>query len=83
MLERLIRRSQSYKVSLTHAINLKDPDFKLLHQISRTDFGQKWDDQNAGFDVEMSFTWLDWRIMDILRSKIDFVTNDFSEKRLL
>ena len=83
MLERLIRRNQAYKTAVSHALSLNNSNFKLLHQINKIDFGQKWTDQNAGFDVELSFTWLDWRIMDILQSKIDFVTEDFSELRLL
>ena len=68
VLERLIRRNQAYKGELIHALNLKDYDFKLLYQINKTDFGQKWTDQNASFDVELSFTWLDWRILELIVS---------------
>ena len=80
VLERLIRRNQAYKTALSHAINTKNTSFQLLHQINKIDFKQRWNDQNSSFDVELSFTWLDWRIMDIVQSNADFATKDFGER---
>ena len=64
-------------------MNLNDSQFNLLDKISKIDFCQKWTELNSSFDIELTFTWLDWRIMDLLQSNLDFETNDISEKKLL
>ena len=38
VLERLIRTNQDYKVSMQHAINRKDKNFKILEKINKIDF---------------------------------------------
>lgn len=78
MLERLIRMNQAYKTNLTHALNLKKLDknlnnFKLLPLINKIDFTQPWTDPNSSFDIENTFTWLDWRIIDRVEDpELDF-----------
>ena len=82
MLEKLIRMNQAYKTNLTHALNLKNLDknfnnFKLLPLINKIDFTQHWNDPNSSFDIENSFTWLDWRIIDRVEDpEIDFYIDD-------
>ena len=72
VLERLIRMSQSYKTKLFHAYATKDKNFNLLEQINKIDYSQDWNSQYANFDVEMCFTWLDWRIADLVVTNEDF-----------
>ena len=72
VLERLIRMSQNYKTKLFHALATKDYKFNILEQINKIDYSQDWNDQYSNFDVEMCFTWLDWRIADLVVTKEDF-----------
>ena len=51
--------------------------------INKIDYRQDWGNQNSSFDVELSFTWLDWNIMDIFNSKSSFEIDDFSESQEL
>ena len=86
VLERLIRMNQSYKVNLTHALNRKNAagDFKLLPLINKIDFTQSWTDPNSSFDIENSFTWLDWRIIDRVEDpELDFYIDDIDSAQKL
>ena len=67
VLERLIRVNQQYKTNLQHALNTEkqkyerlNQDFNILTQINKIDYAQLWDSQYSRFDIELSFTWLDW-----------------------
>lgn len=67
MLERLIRVNQQYKTNLQHALNTEKQsyerltqDFNILAQINKIDYAQPWASQYSRFDIELSFTWLDW-----------------------
>ena len=68
--ERLIRLNQHYKSALRHAINLKphetEKDFKvfMLEQIMQIDYEQLWGLIDSFFAVQVSFTWLDWLIVE-------------------
>ena len=64
VLERLIRKNQAYKTGVLHALNLQDEKFELLNVINGVDFLQHWGQPNSSFDVELSYTWLDYRIME-------------------
>ena len=74
VLERLIRQNQSYKVGLQHALNIEKLEvnirnrFNVLHKINRIDYLQPLEDFHSSFDVELSFSWLNWRIMDMLEA---------------
>ena len=48
-------------------MNTNNPKFDLLQLINGVDYDQLLTDYNASFDVQLSFTWLDWRIMDMLQ----------------
>ena len=79
VLPRLIRMNQAYKTNLTHALNRKNADnnFMLLPLINKIDFTQPWTDPNSSFDIENSFTWLDWRIIDRVEDpEVDFYIDD-------
>ena len=76
ILERLIRTNQQYKVGLQHALNLKDKSFSLLTKIFGIDYLQKWGDQQSTFDIELSFTWLSWRIVEQIVGETDFNINN-------
>ena len=81
VLERLIRTNQNYKTNLTHALNLRKKNFNLLPLINKIDFTQPWTHQNSGFDIENTFTWLDWRIIDRVEDPdIDFEIEDIDEE---
>ena len=41
-------------------------NFNILTKINTIDYLQKWGDQYSSFDVELSFTWLDWRILELM-----------------
>ena len=66
ILERLVRNSQAYKVDLVHALNTQNQKFQLSQKINKIDYLQRMSDYDASFDIEMTYTWLDWRIMDLL-----------------
>ena len=72
VLERLIRMSQNYKTTLFHALATEDKKFNILEQINKIDYSQDWNSQYSNFDVEMCFTWLDWRIADLVTQKENF-----------
>ena len=63
VLERLIRLNQRYKVELQHALNLKH-DYNLLASINSIDYLQDWDAVHSSFDIQLSYTWLDWFIAE-------------------
>ena len=77
--------NQSYKINLTHALNRENPEnFQLLPQINKIDYSQPWTDQNSSFDIENSFTWLDWRIIDRVEDpELDFEIDDIDSKQKL
>ena len=66
VLDRLIRMNQEYKRSLITAMTLHDNKYKLLEKISNIDYMQKWGSSHSSFDIQLSFTWLDWRILEQL-----------------
>ena len=66
VLDRLIRMSQDYKTSLEHAVNMGDKTHRILEKINKIDYTQSWGHQESSFDVELSFTWLNWRISDLI-----------------
>ena len=66
VLGRLIRLNQSYKVDSQHSVNLGRQNFNLLNHINSVDFKQNWGDQESSFDIQLSFTWLDWYISDLV-----------------
>lgn len=49
-----------------HALNTQNEAFELRQRINKIDYLQSMNDYQAGFDIEMTYTWLDWRIMDML-----------------
>lgn len=84
VLERLIRMNQSYKTSLSHALNTNQKGFKLLQQINRVDFSQPWTLQDSSFDIENSFTSLDWRIIELVEdADTDFEIKDIEKEQRL
>ena len=65
MLERLIRTNQDYKRYISHALNRKEKGTKLLTKINKIDYLQAFSSFKSKFDVELSFFWLDWRILEL------------------
>ena len=80
VLERLIRINQDYKVSTLHALNQKDHHYNLLSKIYRIDYLQEWGELGSSFDVQMSFTWLDWRIMELIAGETAFDVNSIDDE---
>ena len=81
VLERLIRMNQHYKVKLCHALSgthLSSRGGDILTNINKIDYLQSWDDRMSSFDVELSFTWLDWRIGELLINDADFNIENLS-----
>ena len=78
VLDRLIRMNQDYKTSLQHALNTGDKSHRILEKINKIDYSQDWNVQESSFDVELSFTWLNWRISDLVISddKFNLVNTD-------
>lgn len=83
VLERLIRVNQAYKTELSHALNTQQRDFQILRQINRIDYTKDWGSQSASFDIELSFTWLDWQIMDMVNSDSVFYIEDIDQEQQL
>ena len=63
-IERLNRCNQQYKVDLTHALNTQDEDYKLLSKINKIDYIRPFGSQGESFEIELSFTLLNWRIIE-------------------
>ena len=61
-------------MGVSHALNKEPSDavhikkFNVLEKINKIDYLQKLDDFHASFDIELTFTWLNWRIMEMLES---------------
>ena len=53
---------------MQHAVNTGNSKFNLLEQISRIDYLQSWEGHSSSFEVELSFTTLDWFIADLVNS---------------
>ena len=51
---------------MVHARHLLESKFKILENITKIDYNQKWNSAVSSFDIELSFTWLDWRIIEQL-----------------
>jgi len=68
--DRLILIGQDYKTRLTHLQNLQNTgtasEFNLLANLFRVNYEANWDDPLARFDVELSFTMIDWSLVDQL-----------------
>ena len=66
VLSRLIRTNQRYKKDLHHALNLRKTkeEFNLLTNINRVDYNQPWSNEISSFDLELSYTLLDWLITE-------------------
>ena len=84
--ERLIRRNQAYKVNLAHAkfyTHDKNKKYNLLENIFSIDYLQPWDDVLARFDTEVTFTLLNWRIIDklVADSSFDLENTDVELQR--
>ena len=82
VLERLIRMNQNYKTSLQHAINL-NKKINLLSLFNKIDYTQTWGKQSSSFDVETSFTWLDWRILELITSDAVFSVENVDREQAL
>ena len=84
VLERLVRKSQKYKTNLIHALNTGRRDFRPIQHISAIDFTQPWTEEDSSFDIEMSFTWLDWRIINkVIDPRINVHFEDIDEEQQL
>ena len=60
-----------------------DKDFEVTNLINRVDYLQKWDSKMSSFDVELSFTVLDWLITDkIIFDKNFSVADVETEQRI-
>ena len=58
-------------------------DFNVANLINRVDYLQKWDSKMSSFDVELSFTVLDWLIADKIIYDKDFSVDDVeTEQRI-
>lgn len=58
-------------------------DFNLLEKINKIDFMQTWGRQGSSFDVECSFTWLDWRILELINSHSYFSIENIDTEQAL
>ena len=58
--------NQEYKRSLITAMTLHDKKYNLLEKIQNIDYMQHWGKSSSSFDIQLSFTWLDWRILEQL-----------------
>ena len=43
-----------------------------MANLFKVNYSGDWEDPHAKFDVELTFTWLDWRIVDLLINDPDF-----------
>ena len=66
MLEKLIRANQRYKSKMAFAKSNPKSKLKAENGLYHIDYTQSWTAKDSSFDVEMSFTLLDWRITDLI-----------------
>ena len=45
-------------------MNMHYQNFNLLERIYNIDYMQSWGKTVSSFDIQLSFTWLDWRIIE-------------------
>lgn len=83
VLERLIRMNQSYKTSLQHAINLGDQDFDIFSKIAKIDYLQQWAAQQSRFNIELSFTLLDFKILELILGDNFFTVQSADTEQVL
>ena len=51
-----------------------------MSKIYRINYSRPWSGQDGLFDIELSFTWLDWRITDlIVNPDVDIDLNDMDK----
>ena len=64
-LYRLAFLGQEYKTFVTHQQNIGlDSEFNLLEHLYRVDYSDDWDHIHSRFGLELSFTLLDWFLVD-------------------
>ena len=51
-------------------------NYNLLENINTIDYAQPWTDKSSFFDVELSFTLLDMRIMELILKDDNFSVQD-------
>ena len=73
--------NQDYKCSMNHALNTGNKDFNLLEKINKIDYMMNWGHHSSTFVIELSFTWLDWRICDVVNSAQDFNVGCIDEEQ--
>ena len=37
-----------------------------MSKINKINYSRPWTSENGKFDIELSFTWIDWRIIDLI-----------------
>ena len=81
--------NQKYKVGLLHAMNLglkvykekMGKSFNILSLINTVDYCQSVDENTAKFDVELSYTILDWQIAEQVIKNPLFLLEDVEEEQ--
>ena len=81
VLDRLMRMNQDYKRYVQHSLAQENKRSKILTKISKIDYLQEWSDTYSKFDIELSFTWLDWRIMELEINDDTFDIHDVEDEQ--
>lgn len=55
--------------------------FDILNLINTVDYGQVWNKRGSKFDVELSYTILDWKIAETVISNPNFDISDVEEEQ--
>lgn len=51
-----------------------------MSRINKINFSRPWFGQDSQFDIEMTFTWIDWRITDlIINPEVDVDMEDMDK----
>jgi len=37
-----------------------------MSKINKINYSRPWTSENGKFDIELTFTWIDWRIIDLI-----------------
>ena len=82
--------NQHYKTELIHAKTIGtdtikeklDREFNIVHQITNIDYLQEWGAKRSNFDVENSFSILDWIISEkVVADKTYYLDEVEAEQR--
>ena len=83
--DRIFHRMDRFKVAMAYrSMNFIDKGLnyvqsEVLHELQAIDYSQKWEDASASFELDKSFTWIDWKRAEMITDETDLCFLDLQE----